>query len=83
MGLAEKLQSTKPKARGSACWYKSLVARIDEAEREVLDEALRDRKSYTNAQLEEALGEEYGIEVKSSTIGNHRRGDCACAKYGV
>lgn len=71
--------------RGPVCSIKRLLDRLDDDLRGQLVEALRPESPWPHAELARVLADNMkddlaalGIDVKSTTVGRHRRGECSC-----
>lgn len=86
MSLAEALAAGPRRVyRGPVCSIKLLLDCLDDDLRGQLVEALRPESPWPHAALARTLADTMkddiaalGIDVKSSTVGRHRRGECSC-----
>lgn len=86
MGLSAEAFAAAPRARkGPRCTVALVLAALDPEDRAVLSDALAastDQVSHSAIafvlETHEGL-RDAGLHLKAHTIGNHRRGNCACA----
>jgi hypothetical protein len=61
------------------CRVSQVLAELDQADQEILDQAIADYRSWPAKTLQKALRER-GLTLADTTITKHRNQLCACAK---
>lgn len=78
MGLADRLNSMKPRQSGLPCSMGLALAQMNDEDKKTMDGVLFDEpRSLSNVQLVEVLQEE-GYDVTYSAVSLHRRKACRC-----
>ena len=76
MGVLDGLEPLKPLA---SCKTRTILEGLEKEDRKILEVALADFETWNNGALSRALANR-GINIKSETLGIHRRGQCSCSK---
>lgn len=61
------------------CKTRAILESLDAKDRAILEAALADHETWTTGTLARALSQR-GLDIKSDTLGIHRRGQCSCSK---
>lgn len=78
VGLADRLNSMKPKQSGLPCSMGLALTQMSNDDRAMVEDALfAEPRTLSNVQLVEALQEE-GYDVTYSAVSLHRRKSCRC-----
>lgn len=75
--LAAALAEAKPKRYGPCCTMGTLIAGLNDIDRQALINALRLDSGITGEQIAEALRAE-GYRMGGTTVRRHRNGKCDC-----
>jgi len=68
-----------PPNKAYYCRVSQVLAELDQADQEILDQAIADYRSWPAKTLQNAL-KERGLTLADTTITKHRKQLCACAK---
>lgn len=68
-----------PPNKAYYCRVSQVLAELDQADQEILDQAIADYRSWPAKTLQKALRER-GLTLADTTITKHRNQLCACAK---
>lgn len=81
MTLADRLSEPQLVKKGPACSVATILRRSTEEDAAALTAALADER-FLLAHIHAALQAE-GHPISQGTLRRHRRGECACARYGA
>ena len=68
-----------PPNKAYYCRVSQVLSELDQADQEILDQAIADYRSWPAKTLQNAL-KERGLVLADTTITKHRKQLCACAK---
>lgn len=73
------LDGLTPPVQVRSCKTRTILESLSKDDRAILEAALLDFETWSNGTLARALNDR-GIDIKSDTLGIHRRGSCSCSK---